>query len=92
MAVRVHVPEMLREYSGAGEGIVLAAGTVGDALQELALRFPALHRSVCDETGTVRRHINLFANSSLVPRSADGLQQRLDEGDVLTIWTAVSGG
>jgi molybdopterin converting factor small subunit len=46
---------------------------------------------VCDETGAVRRHINLFVNSSHV-RDRDGLDTPLAAGDVLTILPAVSGG
>jgi len=28
-------------------------------LDELEQRYPKLHRSICDETGAVRQHINL---------------------------------
>ena len=52
---------------------------------------PPLYRNVCDETGTVRRHVNVFVNSDNV-RDRDGLDTALAPGDVVTILPAVSGG
>lgn len=60
-------------------------------LEELERRQPELHRSICDETGKVRQHINLWINSDHV-RDRDGLETQLITGDVVTIMTAVSGG
>ena len=54
-------------------------------------RFPALHRSVCDETGAVRRHVNVWVNAAHV-RDRGGLDAALAAGDVITILPAVSGG
>jgi len=62
-----------------------------DALGELERRYPELYTSVCDETGAVRRHVNLFVNSSNV-RDREGLETRLAPGDVIMILPAVSGG
>jgi molybdopterin converting factor small subunit len=67
------------------------APSVRAALEELELRYPALHRSICDETGAVRRHINLFVNTQHM-RDRNGLDTSLEPGDVVTIMTAVSGG
>lgn len=60
-------------------------------LKELERRYPKLHRSICDETGAVRRHINLFVNTQHM-RDCNGLETSLESGDVVTIMTAVSGG
>ena len=51
----------------------------------------ALYRNVCDETGTVRRHLNVFVNADNV-RDLKGVDTALKVGDVLTILPAVSGG
>jgi molybdopterin synthase sulfur carrier subunit len=65
--------------------------SVRAALEELERRFPDLHRGVCDETGTVRRHINLFVNTAHI-LDREGLDTALEPGDELTILPAVSGG
>ena len=36
------------------------------ALQDLERSYSALYRNVCDETGTLRRHLNVFVNSDNV--------------------------
>jgi molybdopterin converting factor small subunit len=61
------------------------------ALEQIGRCHPALYRSICDETGKVRRHVNLFLNTSHV-RDREGLDTALSPGDVLTILPAVSGG
>ncbi|MEO5617234.1 MAG: MoaD/ThiS family protein [Candidatus Eisenbacteria bacterium] len=89
--ITVFVPGVLRAYCGGAAEISLAAPGVREALGQLERDHPALYRNVCDETGTVRRHINLFVNSSHM-RDCDGLDTVLAPGDVLTILPAVSGG
>jgi molybdopterin converting factor small subunit len=91
MAIAIHIPAVLRgECDGARE-LPSSAKTVREALEELERTQPALYRSVCDETGAVRRHVNVFVNDSLVSKRA-GLDAKLEPGDVLTIMPAVSGG
>jgi MoaD family protein len=76
--------------SGAAQ-IPLSGQTVGAALGDLERRQPALHKNVCDETGALRRHLNVFVNSDNI-RDLDGLETQLHAGDVVTILPAVSGG
>ena len=60
-------------------------------LVELEERYPDLYSGVCDETGAVRRHINLFVNADHI-RDRDGLDTSLVQGDEVMILPAVSGG
>ncbi len=94
MAIAVRIPGSLRDYSGvSSEEFQISATTVAGALDALRQEYPELYRSVCDETGAVRRHINLFVNSELVAKHGDHpAEYHLNVDDVLTIWTAVSGG
>ena len=92
--VRIFVPPPLRERCGGQAELrlpVAVAPTVRAALSELERRFPELHRGACDDTGAVRRHVNLFVNSDHV-RDRGGLDAPLGAGDVLMILPAVSGG
>ena len=61
------------------------------ALEELERTQSALYRNICDETGTVRRHLNVFVNSDNM-RDLDGVDTTLTAGDEVTIVPAVSGG
>ena len=90
-AVTLHVPGPLRAYCSGAEQLPISARTVRDALEILERNQSALYRHVCDETGTVRRHLNVFVNSDNV-RDLDGIDTALTSGDVVTILPAVSGG
>jgi molybdopterin converting factor small subunit len=90
-AVTVHVPSALRKYCAGAADLPVSAATVRDALAELQRDFPSLYPNICDETGALRRHLNVFVNSSHV-RDRDGLDSALAPGDVVTILAAVSGG
>ena len=90
-AIMVSVPTPLRDCSAGASEITVSATNLRAVLEELERRFPALHRSICDETGTLRRHINLFVNTEHM-RDRAGLDTPVEPGDVVTIMTAVSGG
>jgi molybdopterin synthase sulfur carrier subunit len=89
--ITLHVPGPLRTYCGGASQLSISAPTVRAALEELERSQSALYRNVCDETGTVRRHLNVFVNSENV-RDLAGVDTTLTLGDVLTILPAVSGG
>ncbi len=90
-AVTILVPAPLRACCGGAAELRLEAPSVRAVLEELERDQPALYRSVCDETGKVRRHVNLFVNTADV-RDREGLDTALAPGDKLTILPAVSGG
>ena len=89
--ITIHVPGPLRAYCAGAARISISANTVRAALRDLEQRQSALYRNVCDETGTVRRHLNVFVNSDNV-RDLNGVDTMLTPGDVVTILPAVSGG
>lgn len=90
-SILVQVPRVLRrECEGLAE-FQLSPSSVQGALQEIEQRFPTLYRSICDETGNVRRHVNVFVNWSHI-RDRQGLDTPLHPGDTLSVLPAVSGG
>jgi molybdopterin converting factor small subunit len=89
--VTIYLPGPLRTYSGGAAELSIAASTVRAALEDLEGSRPALYRNICDETGTIRRHLNVFVNSENI-RDLDGVGTVLVAGDVLTFLPAVSGG
>ena len=91
MTVAVHIPGALRDYCEGATKLTVSASSVRLALEVLERSHPNLHRRICDETGAVRRHINIFVNTDNV-RDGEGLETRLSPGDDVTILPAVSGG
>jgi molybdopterin converting factor small subunit len=91
MSIKVRIPTSLRECCGGAAVLTLDAATPRAVLTELERRHPELDRSVCDETGSLRRHISVFVNSTrLMDREA--LDTELGAADVVSIFPAVSGG
>jgi molybdopterin converting factor small subunit len=91
MTIKIHVPSALRAYCAGASELSLSARSVRAALEQIERSQPALYRGICDETGALRRHVNLFVNTSHV-RDREGLDTLLAPGDVITILPAVSGG
>jgi len=89
--VTIHVFGQLREYCQGKSQLSVSADTVRAVLEDLERSQSALYRNLCDETGKVRKHLNVFVNSDNV-RDLDGMDTTLTPGDVVTILPAVSGG
>jgi molybdopterin converting factor small subunit len=89
--ITLHVAGPLRTYCAGRSELPISAQTVRAALEDLERSQFALYRNVCDETGKVRKHLNVFVNSDNV-RDLDGVDTTLMPGDVVTILPAVSGG
>lgn len=89
--ITVSVPGPLRDCCAGASELALPPTKLRGVLEQLERRYPALHRSICDETGALRRHINLFVNTDHM-RDCKGLDTAIEPGDVVTIMTAVSGG
>jgi molybdopterin synthase sulfur carrier subunit len=93
MTITIFIPGLLRQYCDGAPELTMPAASVRDALEQLEQRYPSLYRCVCDETGAVRRHMNIFVNSrNTRDYDCDGLDTMLAAGDLVTILPAVSGG
>jgi len=91
MSITINVPGALRDRCDGASVLQISAASVRAALDQLQQRYPGVYQGVCDETGRVRRHVNLFVNSANI-RDLNGLDSPLAPGDSLTILPAVSGG
>ncbi len=90
-SITIHVFGQLREYCRGATELAVSARTVRATLEQLERDEPLLYRNLCDETGTVRRHLNVFVNTENV-RDLAGVDTTLAAGDVVTFLPAVSGG
>lgn len=85
------IPGALRSYCGGANELPTRAATIRAALAELERTQPALYPNICDETGAVRRHLNVFVNVTNM-RDLNGVDTPVAERDEITILPAVSGG
>ena len=91
MSVLVRIPTPLRSATDGTAEVTSEAATVANAIAELEKRFPAIRGRLRDESGAMRRFVNLYVNGEDV-RFSSGLETTLKSGDELSIVPAVAGG
>jgi len=91
VSVTVRIPTQLRTLTG-GVGEVQADGsTVGEVLKALDAAHPGMGERLFDDTGKLRRFVNIFVNDEDV-RFLDGVETALTDGQTVSIVPAVAGG
>ena len=94
MTVQVILPGVLADLVGGARHLDVAVGagtTVGEVLDRLAGEHPVLGRRIRDETGAVRRFVNVYLDGEDV-RFTDGVGTRVRDGAVLQVLPSVAGG
>jgi len=91
MAVTVRIPNVLRTISLGKEIIQLDGSSLEDAIGELDINYPGFRDRLCDESGELRRFVNIYVNGEDV-RFLSGLATPLKAGDEVSIVPAVAGG
>jgi len=91
MSVRVRIPTPLRAATDGTAEVQIEAPTVIGIIDALETRYPAIKGRLRDESGALRRFVNLYVNGEDV-RFKNGLETSLAAGDELSIVPAVAGG
>ena len=89
--ITVLVPTPLRGFTGGEGRIVVAGGNVSEVLDALEERYPGIGERLRDDSGQIRRFVNVFVNGRNV-REIDGAATALTPGDELGIIPAMAGG
>ena len=87
----VFLPTPLRRYANGQAKVQAEGGTLGEILANLDAAYPGLKERVFDESGEIKRFIQVFVNDEDV-RFLEGLETVVKEGDSLAIIPAVAGG
>ncbi|HXI50329.1 MAG TPA: ubiquitin-like small modifier protein 1 [Candidatus Saccharimonadales bacterium] len=91
MATKVRIPTPLRKLTNNEEVVEVAATTVGEAINELQARYPGIKERLVDDSGAVRRFVNVYLNEEDI-RFLQNQQTSLKDGDELSIIPAIAGG
>ena len=92
--VRLRVPRVLAPDLGGEREVVLpvpADGCLRGLLVALRTSHPALERRVREETGALRRFVNVYLDGVDV-RRLDGLATPVGEGQAVEVIQSVAGG
>ncbi|OGO03971.1 MAG: molybdopterin synthase sulfur carrier subunit [Chloroflexi bacterium RBG_13_54_9] len=91
MSITVRIPAPLRRLSEGQPTVDLTGRNLGDCIDNLDSRFPGFKERLCDESGDLRRFVNIYVNGEDV-RFLQGLATQLEDGDEVSIVPAVAGG
>lgn len=96
MTVTVLLPGALRADAGGQRRLHLdldrgGGSTVADLLDTVAASYPALERRIRDETGQLRRYVNVFVDDDEV-RGLQGVDTPIRDGATVHVLPSVAGG
>jgi molybdopterin synthase sulfur carrier subunit len=87
----IRIPTPLRKLTNGKEEVAAAGGTIGALLANLETQYPGIKERICDESGQVRRFVNIFANDEDI-RFLQNLDTPVKESDEISIVPAIAGG
>jgi len=87
----VRIPTPLRKITSEKDEVVISASNVGELIEKMESEYPGIKNRLCDESGNIRRFINLYVNNEDI-RFLDGKETALKEEDVVSIIPAIAGG
>jgi sulfur-carrier protein len=91
MSLKVVIPTPLRKFTSGAETVELEAATIKEVIDTLDSRYPGLRSSLCDESGSLRRFINIYVDGEDV-RFLENLATPVTDGSEVAIVPAISGG
>ena len=91
MSATVRIPTPLRTATGGAAKVDVEGNTLGEALSDLEAQHPGISERLLDESGELRRFVNVFVDDEDV-RFQQGLETPLEPGTTVSIIPAVAGG
>ena len=91
MPVLVRIPTPLRTITKGNAEIQAKGDTVDSLVADLERQFPGLKERLLDESGELRRFINIYVNQEDT-RFLQAQKTTLKDGDEVSIVPAIAGG
>jgi len=91
MTITVRIPTPLRKLTNGSDEVAVDGATIGALMHNLEAAHPGLKERLCDESGEIRRFVNLYLNDEDV-RFLQGRDTALKDGDEVSIVPAIAGG
>ena len=91
MTASVRIPTILRSYTGGANEVSAEGSTLAEVLDSLESSYPGLKARVLDDSGALRRFVNVYVGDDDV-RFVGGLEAAVPDGAKVSIIPAVAGG
>lgn len=87
----VRIPTILRPYTGGSSEVTASGDTLSAVLENLEANYPGIRARVLDDSGDLRRFVNVYVGNEDV-RFLDGLATSTPDNAQISIIPAVAGG
>lgn len=87
----VRIPTPLRKLTDGKEEVTASGATVGEVLQNLEASYPGIKARIFDDSGQVRKFVNVFVKDEDI-RFLKNLETPVADGDEVSIVPAIAGG
>ncbi len=87
----VRIPSPLRRYTNGQAKVTVPAGDISTLIDNLEAAYPGLKGRLCDESGQIKRFINIFVNENEI-RTLQGEASAVTDADEVSIVPAMAGG
>ncbi len=87
----VRIPTPLRKLTAEKDEVTIDASNIGELIDVMENQFPGIKNRLCDESGDVRRFINIYVNNEDI-RFLQGKETTLNAEDVVSVIPAIAGG
>jgi molybdopterin converting factor small subunit len=91
MPLTIHLPAVLAKLAEGERSITAHGATVGEAVDDIARRFPPLGGRLRDEKGAPYPFVTFYLNDEDI-RLDGGFQRTVRDGDELVVVPAAAGG
>ncbi len=89
--IKIRIPTPLRPLTkGQGE-VEATASSIHEMIETLNSAHPGIKDRLCDDTGELRRFVNIYVNEEDI-RFLKGKETSLKDGDEVSIVPAIAGG
>jgi len=87
----VRIPTPLRKFTQGKDEVAISGASVREVLANLESSYPGIRERICDDSGAVRRFVNVFVADEDI-RFLDNLDTQVKDGDEVSIVPAIAGG
>jgi molybdopterin synthase sulfur carrier subunit len=87
----IRIPTPLRKLTEGKEEVAASGATVGEVITNLDQAYPGIKARICDDSGAVRKFVNIFANDEDI-RYLKNLDTPIKDSDEVSIVPAIAGG
>ncbi|MCB9100110.1 MAG: MoaD/ThiS family protein [Anaerolineales bacterium] len=87
----VRIPSPLRRYTNGQSKVESSGANINEIIESLEAQYPGVKARLCDDSGQIKRYVNVFVNDEEI-RTLQGGDTPVGDKDEVSIIPAMAGG